>query len=675
MTRGIGGTDGGQGLGGHDPRELLRGALEGEAEDPAEEARLRAELGRLLPDLELLERLGRGGMGIVWRARQRSLGRTVALKVLAPRGETPPDLAERFEREARALARLVHPGIVAVHAYGREGELCWLVMECVEGQTLRELLAAGPLEPARALALAGELCAALQYAHARGVVHRDVKPENVLLDAAGHAKIADFGLAKLLGEPAALVSLTASQQVLGTLRYMAPEQLDRPLEVDHRADLYALGVVLYEMLTGEVPMGRFDLPSVRLRTPARLDRVIERSLQREPARRYQQASEVGSDVADASAHLGRTVHGAWAPRAGAAVVYARVTRIATLFVPVLLWSHLLLGAGFLALQRRVIAAERDSEALSTPLRWLWQIASPAQEVSVLAALPLYSAAVLASVVACSLGWVGIARRSRDPALDEHLRTLTLAASQLPWTLVCVVPGVAIMAATGARAGWLWFLFAVLATWTVVWGSWAEAHRRWLLRPARGFERDGPAARTDPDRGAAAAATPDLLASRARSRARWTRACLLLLPAMLWLVGLDLAANQFVQTQLPLLEENAEPLSGPATWVLHTWRSVMLIGLPLLGLAFAGTLAACLLGWFAIAGRARNPALDAHLHTFCLGAWQLPWSAVSLPVLLLATRVLSSDDGAGFTLLFVDLSVWTAGWLAIARGHRRWLRSR
>ena len=295
-------------LGGLDPKRLIEGALQA-GDDPAaaeEEARLRAEIARRLPDLELLELLGRGGMGTVYRARQRKLDRVVALKVLTPRDELVAGLAERFEREARTLARLTHPSIVAIFDYGRDDDFCWLLMEYVEGTTLRQVLDGGELQPRQALALVGPLCDALQFAHEQGIVHRDVKPENVLIDRAGRPKVADFGLAKLLGEPAALVSLTASRQVLGTLRYMAPEQLDRPLEVDHRADLYALGVVLYEMLTGEVPVGRFELPSERVHTPPRLDEVVLRSLEREPARRYQSASAVKSDVEEVDRSMGST---------------------------------------------------------------------------------------------------------------------------------------------------------------------------------------------------------------------------------------------------------------------------------------------------------------------------------------------------------------------------------
>ncbi|MEM7307294.1 MAG: serine/threonine-protein kinase [Planctomycetota bacterium] len=286
---------------------LLRAALgPSDADDPEaarraaeEEARVRAAIERRLPDLELRELLGRGGMGFVYRALQRSLDREVALKVMAAEPERHADFAERFAREARTLARLSHPNLVAVYDHGQDGALAWLVMEYVDGSNLRDVLRAGELAPAEALALVPKLCDALQFAHDHGVVHRDVKPENILLDGAGNVKIADFGLAKLVGSPAAVVGLTGSQQVLGTFRYMAPEQLDRPREVDHRADIYSLGVVLYEMLTGEVPMGRFEPPSQRSAAPLALDGVVLRALEREPERRYQSASEVKSDLESA----------------------------------------------------------------------------------------------------------------------------------------------------------------------------------------------------------------------------------------------------------------------------------------------------------------------------------------------------------------------------------------
>ena len=141
-----------------------------------------------------------------------------------------------------------------------------------------------------------QICDALQYAHEEGVVHRDIKPENILLDRKGRVKIADFGLAKLLGRDKADFTLTGSRQVMGTLYYMAPEQVDRPLEVDHRADIYSLGVVFYEMLTGQLPVGRYPMPSEEAGTDAYLDEIVLHALEREPAKRYQHASEVKTDV-------------------------------------------------------------------------------------------------------------------------------------------------------------------------------------------------------------------------------------------------------------------------------------------------------------------------------------------------------------------------------------------
>lgn len=255
-----------------------------------------AELAADFPDLEILELIGRGGMGIVYKARQKQLGRTVALKILSPAVASDPAFAERFSREARALALLNHPHIVAVYDFGRKNDLFYFLMEYVDGANLRQLLDGGRLAPREALAIVPQICDALQYAHDNGVVHRDIKPENLLLDKRGQLKIADFGLAKLASRQPQEVTLTGTGQVMGTLHYMAPEQTEHPQQVDHRADIYSLGVVFYQMLTGELPLGRFAPPSRKVEIDVRLDEVVLRALEKEPAQRYQHASEIKTRV-------------------------------------------------------------------------------------------------------------------------------------------------------------------------------------------------------------------------------------------------------------------------------------------------------------------------------------------------------------------------------------------
>ena len=265
-----------------------------------------AELAPAFPQLEILELLGCGGMGAVYRARQRELDRIVALKILPPGAGAGPAFAERFAREAKALARLNHPGIVAIHDFGRADGLYYFLMEFVDGVTLRRLLEGGRVSPREALAIVPQICDALQYAHDQGIVHRDIKPENILLDRGGRVKVADFGLAKLVGtgsEPvakagsgAASSTLTDAGKIMGTPAYMAPEQAEHPADVDHRADIYALGVVFYQMLTGELPPKPLQPPSRKVQTDVRLDEVVLHALEQEPERRYQQASQVKTAV-------------------------------------------------------------------------------------------------------------------------------------------------------------------------------------------------------------------------------------------------------------------------------------------------------------------------------------------------------------------------------------------
>lgn len=255
-----------------------------------------AELAEHFPQLEILELMGSGGMGAVYKARQRQLDRRVALKILPPKMAEQPAFAERFAREARAMARLCHPHIVWLLDFGQMAGIHYLTMEFVDGVTLRQAIAARSLTPEKAMAIVPQICEALAYAHQLGVVHRDIKPENILLDRQGHVKIADFGLAKLAGGEAPEWSLTGSRQVMGTPHYMAPEQFESPRSVDHRADIYALGVVFYEMLTGELPLGRFAPPSQTSGVDARVDEVVHKTLEKQPERRYQHASEVKTDV-------------------------------------------------------------------------------------------------------------------------------------------------------------------------------------------------------------------------------------------------------------------------------------------------------------------------------------------------------------------------------------------
>jgi serine/threonine protein kinase len=229
-------------------------------------------------------------MGAVYKARQKKLDRLVAVKILPPEVARDPAFAQRFMREARSLARLNHPNIVTVHDFGDTDALYYFTMEYVDGHNLRDLLQNGALPAGQVRSIVPQLCDALQYAHDQGLVHRDIKPENILLDRNGRVKIADFGLARLVGLTPTYLTLTGTHEVMGTLLYMAPEQMKRAHTVDHRADIYSLGVVLYEMLTGELPLGRFAPPSHKAAVDERLDQVVLRALAREPAERYQDAA-------------------------------------------------------------------------------------------------------------------------------------------------------------------------------------------------------------------------------------------------------------------------------------------------------------------------------------------------------------------------------------------------
>jgi serine/threonine protein kinase len=315
------------------------------AKEPAFRPPTLAELAPLFPQLEILEFIGKGGMGAVYKARQKQLDRIVALKILPPGIGSDPAFAERFAREAKALAKLNHPGIVTVYEFGSvDGARLWpetqpqpavavesggtpegaaadvsspgtstplyfFLMEFVDGVNLRQLLHGSRVSPREALAIVPQICDALQFAHDQGIVHRDIKPENILMDRRGRVKVADFGLAKLIGvgnEPVAAggaaagsASITDAGKIMGTPQYMSPEQIHAPGEVDHRADIYALGVVFYQMLTGELP-GKPLVPPSRacgkVHIDVRLDEVVLRALEKKPELRFQQASVLKTEV-------------------------------------------------------------------------------------------------------------------------------------------------------------------------------------------------------------------------------------------------------------------------------------------------------------------------------------------------------------------------------------------
>jgi tRNA A-37 threonylcarbamoyl transferase component Bud32 len=299
-------------------------------------------------------------MGAVYKARQRTLDRIVALKVIRPAVADDPAFAERFTREARALARLNHPHVVTIHDFGQTDGLYYLVMEYVDGTNLRTLIRDGRLSPQEALAIVPPLCDALQYAHDEGIVHRDIKPENILLDQKGRVKIADFGLAKLLGLGPADVTLTAAHQAMGTLHYMAPEQLERPQTVDHRADIYSLGVTLYEMLTGELPLGRFAPPSRKVQVDVRLDEVVLRALERDPEQRYQHASDVKSDVSRIAFERDAVVASSAPSAVPSAVEHVRTPAKWLLIASILNWvaAPLILAFAVPAIQARMAVQEQ-----------------------------------------------------------------------------------------------------------------------------------------------------------------------------------------------------------------------------------------------------------------------------------------------------------------------------
>ncbi len=243
-----------------------------------------------------LERLiGVGGMGVVYRALDADGETPVAVKVLHGEMTLRRDaFVERFRREAKALSRLEHPGIVRLRDSGEDQGRHYLVMEHVDGENLGQLLADGPLELGRAVDVVVQVCEALAYAHAQGIVHRDIKPANILVKG-DEVKVVDFGLAQITGWESTLSTLTRTNLAMGTFNYLSPEQRRSAKQVDGRADLFSLGVVLYEALTGDLPLGAFAPPSRKVPAlPRRLDGIVRRVLAVEPEERYPDAEALAA---------------------------------------------------------------------------------------------------------------------------------------------------------------------------------------------------------------------------------------------------------------------------------------------------------------------------------------------------------------------------------------------
>ncbi len=248
-------------------------------------------------DYLITGKIGAGGVAEIYRARQESLDRDVAIKVLNSTLTSDPDIVRRFERESVVIAQLNHPNIVHVIDRGFAGGRYYFVMEYVDGTSLREVIDSDRIPLNTKLEMMVVVCKALDYAHKNGVIHRDIKPTNILIDRQGNAMVADFGIAQIIGSPE--TEMTSSDVIMGTLSYMSPEQKVSSTNVDQTTDIYAMGVIIYELLVGKKPLGRFKLPSeLKPGLSNDFDRIISKCLAQEPKDRYQQAVELKDAILD-----------------------------------------------------------------------------------------------------------------------------------------------------------------------------------------------------------------------------------------------------------------------------------------------------------------------------------------------------------------------------------------
>lgn len=287
---------------GLNPVGLMDGVLGGQATDW--EPPLAEELESCFPGYTGFRFIDRGGMGAVYSAMQTSLERRVAVKILPPDLGEDTVFVEGFHREARLLARLQHPHIVAVYDFGRnETGYLFIVMEYVDGTSLFEIMKHDQVPLHRTLQIVAQVCEALQFAHDHGVIHRDIKPTNILIDSRNNVRVADFGLAKLMQAEGTTTAQTRSALIMGTPVYAAPEQRRLSSEVDRRSDIFSMGVTLYEMITGHFPVGVFEPPSKKAGSPPALDKIVTKSLRENPAERYQSATEMRQAIQRAAERM------------------------------------------------------------------------------------------------------------------------------------------------------------------------------------------------------------------------------------------------------------------------------------------------------------------------------------------------------------------------------------
>lgn len=251
------------------------------------------ELTEIIPDGRYFADtvIGQGGMGMVYRGVQVSLNRPVAIKLMKCGTGGHYQFEDRFRREAQAMAQLNHPNIVTIFDYGHiDREYLYFVMEYIDGTDLAEIMRTGGMTPQLAILLLPQICVALEYAHAKGIVHRDIKPANIMITRQGEVKVTDFGLAKKFDQFNSFV--TQTNMIMGTPEYAAPEQIDAHREVDHRADIYALGVMIYQMLMGHLPRGAWQPPSSKVGVDPRLDNVVVRAMMPDRNQRFQSVNEL-----------------------------------------------------------------------------------------------------------------------------------------------------------------------------------------------------------------------------------------------------------------------------------------------------------------------------------------------------------------------------------------------